>query len=88
MPSHEMNLLQEVINLIMFWTSWRLFGGAIVVITDTFYGLGLIPCWETIYPSNFPRGMPNVHFLGFNCILNLLMLSKVSARSEISPLSS
>jgi hypothetical protein len=30
----------------------------------TFSRLGSIPQQETIYPSNFPEGTPNVHFLG------------------------
>jgi hypothetical protein len=41
---------------------WRLLGGFILVIVDTFSGLGLIPRWETIYPSNFPDGTLKVHF--------------------------
>jgi hypothetical protein len=44
----------------------------------TFSGLGSIPRWETIYQSNFPKGTPKVHLLGFSSILNLVELSKVS----------
>jgi hypothetical protein len=88
MPSREMNLLKAAIHIINFWTSWRLSGNFILVIVDTFSGLGSIPHQDTIYPSNFPEGTPNVHFLGFNIILNLLRLSKVSARLEMSPSSS
>jgi hypothetical protein len=40
MPSHEMNLLKAVMHPINFWTSWRLLGGFILVIDDTFSGLG------------------------------------------------
>jgi hypothetical protein len=40
------------------------------VIADTFSGLGSIPRWETMYPSNFPEGTPNVHLSGFGFILN------------------
>jgi hypothetical protein len=58
------------------------------VIANTFSRLELIPFWETIYSSSFFEGTPNVHFLGFSFILNVLRLSKVSARSEMSPLSS
>jgi hypothetical protein len=58
------------------------------VIDDTFSRLGSIPQREIVYPSNFPDGTSNVHFLGFNFILNFLKLSKVSAKSEMSPLSS
>jgi hypothetical protein len=36
-----------------FCTSWRLSGDFILVIADTFSGLGSIPRRETIYPSNF-----------------------------------
>jgi hypothetical protein len=43
------------------------------------------PRWETIYPSNFPEGTSNVHFSGFNFMLNFLRLSKVYAGSEMSP---
>jgi hypothetical protein len=82
-----MNLLKVAIHTINFWTSWRLSGGCILVIVDTF-GLGSIPHRETICPSNFPEGTPNVHFSGFSIILNFLRLSKVSARSEMSPSSS
>jgi hypothetical protein len=53
-----------------------------------FFGLGSIPQWETIYPSNFLEGTLNVLFSGFNFILNFLMLLKVSSRSEMTPSSS
>jgi hypothetical protein len=84
-PSHEMNLLKVAIHPVNFWTSWRLSDGAIRVIVDTFSGLGSIPRRETIYLINFPKGTPNVHFSGFSFILNFLMLSKVSVRTEMSP---
>jgi hypothetical protein len=58
------------------------------VIAKTFSGLGSIPHWETIYLSSFPKGTLNVHFSGFNFMLNFLRLSKVSARSEMSPFES
>jgi hypothetical protein len=74
MPSHEMNLLKTTIHPINFWTSWRLSYGFIFVIPDTFSRLGSIPQRETIYPSNFPEGTPNIHFLGFNFIVNFLRL--------------
>jgi hypothetical protein len=83
-----MNLLKAAMHPVNFWTSWRLSDGFIVVIADTFYGLGSIPRPENIYLSNFPEGTPNVHFLGFSFILNFLRLSKVSARLELSPSSS
>jgi hypothetical protein len=86
--SHEMNLLKATMHPVNFCTSWRLSVSFILVIVDTFSGLGSIPRWETIYPSNFIEGTPNVHFLGFNFILNFLRLAKVSARSEMSPSSS
>jgi hypothetical protein len=87
-PSREMNLLKVAIHPINFCTSWRLSGSAIFVIADTFSGLGSIPFQETIYPTSFPECTPNVHFLGFNLILNFLRFVKVSARSEMSPSSS
>jgi hypothetical protein len=83
-----MNLLKIAMHHVNFWTSWRLLGEFIVVIADTFSRLGSIPRWETIYPSSFLKGTPNVHFSGFNFILNFLRLSKVYARSEMSPPSS
>jgi hypothetical protein len=85
MPSHKMNLLKAVMHPINFCTSWRLSGGFILVIADTFSGLGSIPRQETIYLSNFPEGTPNVHLLGFSLIFNFLRLSKVSSRLEMSP---
>jgi hypothetical protein len=84
MLSHEMNLLKEAIHPINFYTSWTLSGGAILVIVDTISGLGSSPPRETIYSSNFPEGMSNVHFSGFSFILNFLGLSKVSAMLEMS----
>jgi hypothetical protein len=83
-----MNLLKATIHPVNFWTSWRLSGGLILVIADTFSGLGSIPHQETIYPSSFNEGTLNVHFLGFGFILNFLRLLKVSARTEMSPSSS
>jgi hypothetical protein len=55
------------------------------VIANTFSGLGSIPRWEIVYPSNFSDGTPNVHFSGFYFMLNFLRLSKVSTRLEMSP---
>jgi hypothetical protein len=88
MLSYEMNLLKAAIHPVNFWTSWRISGDLILVIVDTFFGLGSIPRWETIHLSNFFEGTPNVHFSGFSFILNFLRLSKVSGRSEMSPSSS
>jgi hypothetical protein len=43
MPSREMNLLKVAIHPVNFWTSWRLSGGIIFVIANTFSRLGKIP---------------------------------------------
>jgi hypothetical protein len=86
--SREMNLLRATIHPVNFCTLWRLFGGAIFFIADTFSGLGSIPHQKTIYPTNFPEGMPNVHFSRFSFILNFLKLSKVSAGLEMGHSSS
>jgi hypothetical protein len=88
MPSREMNLLRAAIYLLNFCASWRLSSGSIFAIVGTFSGLGSIAHWETVYPSHLPEGTPNVHFSGFNFILNFLRLSKVSTKSEMSPSSS
>jgi hypothetical protein len=88
MSSREINLLKVAMYAINFCTSWRLSGGFIFVIADTFSRLGSIPRRDTIYPSNFPEGTLNIHFLEFSFILNFLRLSKVSAMSEMSPSSS
>jgi hypothetical protein len=82
-PSHDMNLLKAAIHHVNFCMSWRLSGGAIHVITDTFSALGSILRRETIYPSNFPKGLPNVHLSRFSFILNFLRMLKVYARSEM-----
>jgi hypothetical protein len=66
MPSDEINLLKAAIHPVNFCTSWRLLGGFILMIADTFSGLGSVPRWETTYLSNFLEGIPNVHFIGFN----------------------
>jgi hypothetical protein len=87
-PSRKMHLLKAAKDPINFWTSRRLSGGFILVIANTFSVLGSIPHRETIYLTNFPEGTPNVHFLGFNFILNFLRMLKVSTRSEMSPSSS
>jgi hypothetical protein len=85
MPNHDIDLLKVAMHPINFCTSWMLSGGFILVIADTFSGLGSIPRWETINPSDFPEGTPNVHFLVFSFILNFLELSKVSTRYEMCP---
>jgi hypothetical protein len=69
-----MNLLKAAIHPVNFCTSWRLSGGAILVMADTFSGLGSIPHRETIYPSNFPEGTPNVHFSGVQLHLEFLQV--------------
>jgi hypothetical protein len=43
MLSHEMNLLKVAIYPINICTSWRLSDDFILVIADTFFGLGSIP---------------------------------------------
>jgi hypothetical protein len=53
MPSLEMNLLKAVMHPMSFCTSWRHLGGFIFMIANIFSGLGSIPRWETIYPTNF-----------------------------------
>jgi hypothetical protein len=73
-----MYLLKAAMHLINFWISRMLSGSFILVIADTFSGLGSIPRWEAIYLSNFPEGTPKVHLSGFSFILNFLWLSKVS----------
>jgi hypothetical protein len=76
MSSHEMNPLKaamEALGRLHFGDSSHL------------PWVRAIARWETIYPRNFPEGTPNVHFSGFSFILNFLRLSKVSARSEMSP---
>jgi hypothetical protein len=85
MLSRETNLLKAAIKPINFCMSWRLSGGSILIMANTFSVIGSIPHRETIYPSNSHEAMPNVHFSGFSFILNFLRLSKVSARSEMSP---
>jgi hypothetical protein len=42
MPSREINLLKVAMHPVNFYTSWRLSGGFILVIADTFSGLGSI----------------------------------------------
>jgi hypothetical protein len=88
MSSSEMNLLKAAMHPINFYTLWRLSGGFILVIPDTFSGLGSILRQETIYLSDFLEGTPNVHFSWFSFIFNFLKLWKVSSRSEMGPLSS
>jgi hypothetical protein len=87
-PSCEMHLLRVAIHPVNFCMPWRLFGGSIFVIDDTFSRLWSIPHWEIIYLSNFLEGAPNMHFSGFSFILNFLKLAKVSTRLEMSHLSS
>jgi hypothetical protein len=71
-PSREINLLKAAMHPVNFCTSQRLSDGFILVIDDTFSGLRSICQRETIYLSNFPKGILNVHFSGFNIILNFL----------------
>ena len=44
--------------------------------TLIFSGSTSIPCSLTICPNSFLKVTPKVHFLGFNCNLNSLILSK------------
>jgi hypothetical protein len=43
MTSHEINLLKATMHPVNFYTAWRLSGGFILVIANTFSGLGSIP---------------------------------------------
>jgi hypothetical protein len=61
-PSRKMNLLKAAIHPVNFCTLWRLSGGFIFVIADTFSRFGSVSRWETIYLSNFSEGTPKVHF--------------------------
>jgi hypothetical protein len=57
-------------------------GGFISLMAQIFYGLALIPCWDTRYPSSFPECTLKVHFFfGFRRIPMRLRLPKVSRRS-------
>jgi hypothetical protein len=47
-----MNLLKAAIHPINFCTSWKLLGGFILVIADTFSGLGSIPRWFDMIPQD------------------------------------
>jgi hypothetical protein len=42
MLSQEMNLLKAANHPINFWTSWKILGGFILVMVDTFSKLGSI----------------------------------------------
>jgi hypothetical protein len=81
--SLEMSLLRAAIHPVNFYTSRMLSGEVIFMIADTLSGLGPIPCRETIYPSSFPEGTPNIYFSRFNLMLNFLRLSKVKDESFI-----
>jgi hypothetical protein len=83
MLSREMNLLKAAMHPVNLWTSWRLSGGFILVIADTFSGLGSIPQRKTIYPSNFPEGTSNVHFSRFSFILNFLKCSDENLMARV-----
>jgi hypothetical protein len=48
MLSHKINLLKAAMHPVNFCTSWRLSGGFILVIADTFSGFGSIRRRETI----------------------------------------
>jgi hypothetical protein len=50
--SHTPHQLLEIMEVCSF----------ILVMADTFFGLGTIPRWGTIYPSNFAVGTLKVHF--------------------------
>jgi hypothetical protein len=76
MLNWEMNLLKAAMHPVIFWTSLRIWGGFILVIDDTFSGLGPISRRETIYPSNFPESTPNVHLSGFSFSLNFFPVVK------------
>jgi hypothetical protein len=43
MSSREVNLIKAVMHPVNFCKSWKLSGGFILVIADTFSGLGLMP---------------------------------------------
>jgi hypothetical protein len=43
MPNYEINLLKAAIHSVNFYMSWRLSGGFILVIANTFSGLWSIP---------------------------------------------
>jgi hypothetical protein len=40
MSSHEMNLLKAAMHPANFYTAWKILDGFILVIVDTFSGLG------------------------------------------------
>jgi hypothetical protein len=64
MLSLEMNGLRVAIHPVMFCTSRKLLGGVIFMIAEIFSGLGSIPRWETIYPSNFSEALQMCTSLG------------------------
>ena len=80
--AHETNLFNAAILPFKLCTSLTIFDGASSIIVRTFSGLTSIPLWDTINPKNFPVVTPNVHLLGFNFILYVRSVSKVSRRSS------
>jgi hypothetical protein len=59
--------------------------------TWIFLGLASIPRFKTMYPRNFPKETPNMHFAGFNFIpywFNVLNASVGHVRGLAAILSS
>ena len=60
--------------------SFSVLGVGISRMALIFSGSTSMPPLPTIYPNNFPKVTPNVHFLGFNLNLNYLIISKNLSR--------
>ena len=78
----ETNLFWAATFPIKLYISFIVFGDLTSIIAFTLSGFASIPRWDTMNPKNFPEVTKKTHFLGFNFILYLCSVLKVSFRSS------
>ena len=78
----ETNLFRSATFPVKLCTFFTVFGDLTSIIAFTLSRFASISHWDTINPKNFPEATAKTHLVGFNFILYLCSVLKVSLRSS------
>ena len=78
----EANLFTATTFPVKLCTSFTVFGDLTSIIAFTLSEFASIPHWDTMNPKNFLEAIAKTHLAGFNFILYLRSVLKVSLRSS------
>jgi hypothetical protein len=61
-----MKRLRDARHPMSFYTPFRFWIGAMLVLAEIFFELASMPCSEMMNPKSMPWGTPKMHFSGFS----------------------